>query len=188
MAPGSGGTQPDDSSYLRGVRVADVDTGRVIRVLIAVGLVALVVLALILTVSAARQNSRLSTLRSRGVPVTVTVAGCLGISSGIGMAVEYWECRGTYTLAGQSYKEVIGGSRAHLREGQTVDAIAVPGDPGLLSTAAAATRKHSDWAAYVTPIVLGGVTATLIVGLLAWSKWRHRRVAEEANPPSGAPG
>jgi hypothetical protein len=188
MAAGPGGTRPDDTSYLRGVRVAEVDTGRVVRVLIAVGLVALVVLAVILTISAARQNSRLSTLRSRGVPVTVSVTGCLGISSGIGMAVEYWECRGTYTLAGQSYTEVIGGSRAHLREGQTVAAIAVPGDPGLLSTAAAAARKHSDWASYVTPMILGGVTAILIVGLLAWSKWRHRRAAEESGPPTGGLG
>jgi hypothetical protein len=188
MAAGPGGTRPDDSSYLRGVRVAEVDTGRVVRVLIAVCVVAVVILATILTISAARQNSRLSTLRSRGVPVTVTVTGCLGISSGIGMAVEYWECRGTYTLAGQSYTEVIGGSRARLREGQTVPAIAVPGDPALLSTAAVAARSHSDWSPYVTPMILVGVTATVIVGLIVWSRWRRRRPPGDSSPPAAEVG
>ena len=67
--PAPVGTTPDDASYLRGVRVADVDTGRVVRVLVAVVLIGLIVLAGVLTVSATSQSSRLSKLRDQGVPV-----------------------------------------------------------------------------------------------------------------------
>src|SRR5207249_1448379 len=101
-------------------------------------MVALAVSAAALAISAGNENARASKLQQRGVPVAATVSGCSGISSGVGMAIEYWECRGTYTLGGQQYNEVIRGSRARLNPGQTVPAVAVPGEPTLLSTAAAA--------------------------------------------------
>jgi hypothetical protein len=162
------------ASHLRGVRVAEVDSRGVLRVVVAVVLLALVASTVALTVSGARQNARLHRLHHQGVPVVVTATGCVGISSGIGMGIEYWECRGTYTLGGHSYNQVIRGSRAHLENGQKVQAVAVPGEPGLLSTADAAAKKYSPWSAYVTPIILGAVTVALILGLIVWSKLRRR--------------
>lgn len=126
-----GGARPDpapgDVDRLRGVRVARVDPARVLGVVAVAAIVILAGSALALTVSAAHQNARLTKIQQHGTPVPVTVTGCVGISSGIAMAIEYWECRGSYSLNGGRYDEVIRGSRAHLRTGQTVTAIAVPG-------------------------------------------------------------
>jgi protein-S-isoprenylcysteine O-methyltransferase Ste14 len=166
---------PDDgTSYIRAAGAVKVDAGRLVRGLVVAGLVVLVVVAIALTVGAASQNTRLDKLRHHGVPVQARVTGCLGISSGIGMAIEYWECRGTYTLGGHSYTEVIGGSRTHLLDGQTLPAIAVPGDPTLLSTVASVARKSSSWTPYVTPIILGVIVVVVILGWVWWSK-RHQR-------------
>jgi hypothetical protein len=165
-------TTPEDIDRLRGVRVARVDSGRIIRVVAVAVIVILAVSALALTVSAVHQNDRLSKLQHHGTPVQATVTGCVGISSGIAMAIEYWECRGSYSLDGHRYNEVIRGSRAHLTTGRTVPAVAVPGDPTLLSTVAAAGEAHSAGSRYIAPVVLGVLAVLLAVALLIWSKRR----------------
>jgi hypothetical protein len=172
-----------EATHLRGVRVAQVDSRWVFRVVAAVVLLVLLASTVALTVSGARQNARLHRLHHDGVPVGVTATGCVGISSGVGMGIEYWECRGTYTLGGHSYNQVIRGSRAHLENGQKLLAVAVPGQPGLLSTVNAAAKKYSPWSAYVTPIILGAVTVALIIGLIVWSKLRPPR--SSSRTPSG---
>jgi hypothetical protein len=108
------------------------------------------------------------------------------------MAIEYWECRGTYGLDGHAYTEVIGGSRTHLLDGQTLPAVAVPGDPGLLSTTTALAHHSSAWTPYVTPTILG---ALVVISSLGWAGWsrrqRRRRFAQSRdecpgprNPPA----
>ena len=163
-----------ETSHLRGVRIAEVDSRRVFWVVAAAILLGLVASTVALTISAAHQNARLYRLHHDGVPVEATATGCVGISSGVGMGIEYWECRGTYTLAGHSYNQMIRGSRGHLENGQKVQAIAVPGEPDLLSTVDAAAKDYSPWSAYVTPIILGAVTVALILGLIVWSRLRRR--------------
>jgi hypothetical protein len=159
--------------------MADMEAGPVIRVIVIAVLLAVLAITIALTISAARENSRVDAVRHRGVPVEVTVTGCQGISSGIGMGIEYWECRGAYSLAGRSYNEVIGGSRALLATGQIVPAVAVPGQPRLLSAAAAGT--HSDWKPYIAPIILGALVVSSGVALLWWSKRRHRKDAGQGS-------
>jgi hypothetical protein len=155
--------------------MSDMEAGPVIRVIVIAVLLALVAITIALTISAAHENARVDTVRHRGVPVQVTVTGCQGISSGVGMGIEYWECRGTYSLAGRSYNEVIGGSRARLATGQVVPAVAVPGQPRLLSAAG----SHSDWKPYLAPIVLGTLILSSLGVLLWWTK--RRRVEQAAN-------
>jgi hypothetical protein len=150
--------------------MGDIEAGPVIRFIVFAVLLALLAVTVALTISAVRENSRVDTLRHQGVPVQVTVTGCQGISSGVGMGIEYWQCQGTYSLDGRSYNEVIGGSRALLRAGQIVPAVAVPGQPRLLSATAAGT--HSDWKPYLSPIILGGLLVLSVVTLLWWSKRR----------------
>lgn len=164
-----------ETSHLRGVRVAEADPRRVFWVVVAAVLLGLIASTVALTISAAHQDARLHRLHHDGIRVEATATGCVGISSGVGMGIEYWECRATYTLGGHSYNQVIRGSRAHLENGQQVQAVAVPGEPDLLSTVDAAAKKYSPWTAYVTPIILGAVTVALILGLLVWSKLRRRR-------------
>jgi hypothetical protein len=159
--------------------MSDRDAGPVIRVIVIAVLLAVVAIAIALSISAARENSRVDTVRHQGVPVQVTVTGCQGISSGVGMGIEYWECRGTYSLAGRSYNAVIGGSRAHLATGQLVSAVAVPGQPRLLSAGAAG--RHSDWKPYLAPIVLGAVVVSSLGALLWWSKRRQHEHTRRPN-------
>jgi protein-S-isoprenylcysteine O-methyltransferase Ste14 len=152
--------------------MGDMDAGPVIGVVVVVVLLAILAITIALTISAARENSRVDTVRHRGVPVQVTVTGCQGVSSGVGMGIEYWQCRGTYSLDGRSYSGVIGGSRALLTTGQIVPAVAVPGQPHLLSEAAGGT--HSNWKPYIAPIILGALFVAGGVALLWWSRRRHR--------------
>jgi hypothetical protein len=170
----------EGGDYVRGVRIGDMDATPVIRVIAIAVLLAVLAIAIALTIGAVNENSRVNLVRHQGVPVQVTVTGCQGISSGVGMGIEYWECRGTYSLGGQSYNEVIGGSRARLQTGQIVPAVAVPGHPGLLSTAAPST--HSSWKPYLAPIILGALFVAGVLAFVWWSKRRHGRTARGASP------
>jgi hypothetical protein len=181
-----GETTSEGGDYVRGVRIGDMEATPVIRVIAIAVLLVVLAIAVALTIGAAHENSRVNLVRHRGVPVQVTVTGCQGISSGVGMGIEYWECRGAYTLGGQSYNEVIGGSRARLQTGQIVPAVAVPGHPGLLSTGAA--RAHSSWKPYLAPIILGALFVTGVLAFVWWSKRRHGRAAPGAGPAEPVAG
>ena len=153
------GSTPGEAGYIRGGGGVEINTGRLARLLAALSAAVLIALTAGTAVSTAHQNSHAADkFHARAVPVDVTVSGCSGISSGIAQAVQYYECRGTYTLKGQRYNEVIAGVRSQLPEGQTVHAVAAEGDPALVSTAGA-TQKGS----YTTSIVLGAAAVLLIV-------------------------
>jgi hypothetical protein len=164
---------PGEAGYIRGGGGVEINTGRVARLLVGLSAAVLIALTVGTAVSTAHQNSRADEFRARAVPVDVTVTGCSGISSGIAQAVQYYECRGTYTLNGQRYNEVIGGVRSQLPEGQTVQAVTAQGDPALVN-AAGATQKGS----YTTSIILGAAAGLLIVAMVLWP--RRRAPSESA--------
>jgi len=182
MSASPAGPAPGDSSYIRGGGGIEIDTGRAIRFVTAAGVLVLVTLVVALTISAMDQNARQTKLQKRGVPVQMTVTGCVAISSGIGQAIVAYTCRGTYSLDGHQYNEVIGGSTALHQAGQKLDGVTVRGDPGLLSTASAVAQKKSSWSAYVTPIVLGAVAVALALGLVLWPKRRRAGHGRPAAP------
>jgi hypothetical protein len=167
MSAPPGGSTPGDAGYIRGGGGVDVNVGRLVWLLAALCAAVLIGLTIGTAVSTANQNSRADKFRAQGVPVDVTVTGCTGISSGIAQAVQYYQCRGTYTVNGQRYNEVIGGVRSQLSEGQTVHAVTAQGEPALVSTAGTAHRGS-----YATSIVLGALAALLIVGLVLWPRRR----------------
>ncbi|HUJ65682.1 MAG TPA: hypothetical protein VLX59_09110 [Acidimicrobiales bacterium] len=154
-----------DTGYIRGGGGVQISAGRLVRFLAGAAALVLIALAIETAVSAANQNSRAAKLRNNGIPVEVTITGCTGISSGIAQAVQYYQCRGTYTLDGQRYNEVIGAIRASLPPGQTVPAIAVRTDPALVTTAT--TVKDGS---YIPTIVLGALGVMLLLGLLRWRR------------------
>jgi hypothetical protein len=164
---------PDADNYVRGVRATEVQSGRVLRILAAICLLALVGAEIAVLVTVTNDRSLADKVRRHGVPVTAAVTGCLQISSGIGMGVEYWQCRATYSLDGRSYNEVIRGSRSVLEVRDRVPAVAVPGDPGLLSTPQSAAHQQSLWHTYLTPIILGAVI--VVLSLASWLWVRRRR-------------
>ena len=111
MSTKSANQPPEGTSYTRGMQLGEVDTGRVIGIFLAACLVALIVLTAVLTISVTRQNARADKLHNQGVPVVATVTGCEGVGASINVGVEYWVCRGTYSLDANVYNEVIGGNR-----------------------------------------------------------------------------
>jgi hypothetical protein len=175
-------TTPESGSYIRGGGGVEIDPRRIVRPLAAICILALAGLSIGLAVDAGNQNGRAATLRKHGVPVTVSVTGCLAVSSGIGMGVEYWQCRGDFSLGGHRYNEVIGGSRALLEPGRQVAALAVPGQPASLSTVASVAEKHSSFTPYVTPVVLGAVAVVWAGGwaLRSGPRKRHHLPRAEA--------
>jgi hypothetical protein len=160
---------------LRGAGV-DVNVRRAGRVVVALCFVALAVLAVVLFVAGVHKNDQINSLRTHGVPVTVTVSGCLGLLGGSGSNPAGYACRGTFTLGGHRYSEDIPGNVLR-PPGTKVQAVAVPGNPPLLSTRhAVATERVSD-SVFVLPAIL---LAVLVV--LAGAVVLRRRAAGRARP------
>ena len=145
--------------------------GRVAAVLSAVCVVTLIAITVLVGASTASANARTQRLRQHGVPVQMTVTGCLAISSGVGMGIEYWRCRGSYTLGSRTYTEVIGGERRLLETGEKVAAVADPANPSSVSVPGALGRKHS----YALTELLAGITVAWIAAGTAVAFLARRR-------------
>jgi hypothetical protein len=182
---GAGSTSPRQDpgnrvGQLRGAGVS-VDGRRVGQVAIGIVLVTLAVLAIVFTIVGIHTNQQDDRLHHDGVPVTFTVSGCLGLLGGSGSNAAGYSCRGTYTLDGKRYSGVqLPGASFH-RPGSTVAAIAVPGDPALVSPASIVATEHSSAGAFVLPVVLAAILVVLVVLLLLL---RRRRRPEG---PAGTP-
>jgi hypothetical protein len=182
---GAGSTSPHQDpgsrvGQLRGAGVS-VDGRRVGQVAIGIVLVTLAVLAIVFTIVGSHTNQQDDRLHHDGVPVTFTVSGCLGLLGGSGSNAAGYSCRGTYTLDGKRYSGVqLPGDSFH-RPGSTVAAIAVPGDPALVSPASIVATEHSSAGAFVLPVVLAAILVVLVVLLLLL---RRRRRPEG---PAGTP-
>jgi hypothetical protein len=167
------GSTPRDAPYIRAGGGIEIEPSRLVRVAIGVCVVLLVGIVIDMTISAANQESRQARLRQQGVPVEVVVTGCLGSGSGSGQTVAGYTCRGTYTLGGHRYNEVIGGTTVVHPVGQQLRAVAVPSEPTLVSTADGVARKHSSWTPYITPAILGALAIALALAFFLWPQWRR---------------
>jgi 4-amino-4-deoxy-L-arabinose transferase-like glycosyltransferase len=165
------GTSGDRVGQLRGAGV-QVDARRLKQVAIAIVLVTLAALAIGFTIVGVHKNQQIDQLHTQGVPVTITVTGCLGLLGGSGSNAAGYSCHGTYTLHGHTYNESLPGSAFH-RPGTTIDAVAVPGDPALVSPVAIADAQHSSASVYIFPAVLGGVLVVLLFVLIVRARRRH---------------
>ena len=138
--------------------------------MIGVCLAAVAITGLILLIAAIRNNNQIDELHHHGVPVTVKVTSCLGLMGGTGQQPAGYSCSGTYTLAGTHYHQSIPGLAFH-PPGGTIQGVAVPGDPKLLSTPDQLARQHASWKAFVIP----GLLLVFVVVVLAVLFLRRRR-------------
>jgi hypothetical protein len=175
MSTNPTGRTPGQPGYIRGGGGVEVDSRRIVQWAGLLIVLALAGVVIALTLSAAADNSRQTKLKEHGIPVEVTVTGCVGIGSGIGQATAGYTCRGSYSLDGTEYSAVIRGANQALPPGDVIQGVTVRGDPGLLSTAEAARKQHSSSKSFVTPIILGAITILLAVGLILWSARRRGR-------------
>jgi hypothetical protein len=157
---------------LRGAGV-DVDPHRATQLIVGTCLVALAVVAVILLVSGIRKNAHDASLQDHGVPVSVTVSGCLGLLGGSGSNAAGYACKGSYTYDGLRYQQAIPGD-ALLHAGTVIRGVIVSSDPRLLSTPAAVAAQHSSWRVYLAPAILFGILVVASGALLLAR--RHHRV------------
>ncbi len=163
----------DRVGTLRGAGVGGVDARRVGRILIGLVLATLAVLVVVFTFVGVHQNQQDDRLHNDGVPVTFTVSGCLGLLGGSGSNAAGYSCRGSYTLDGRRYSERLPGNGFH-RPGSTVPAIAVPGDPALVSPAAMVATEHSSNGVFLVPAILLVVLLLLVALLLVLRRRKQR--------------
>jgi hypothetical protein len=170
-------------TILRGAGV-EVDGRRVGRVVVLVCLGTLAVLVVVLFLAGAERNAQITRLRQHGVPVKVTVSGCLGLMGGSGSNLVGYQCRGTFTTGGHRYSESIPGDTFYA-PGATLRAVTVPGDPALLSTVRSLATERPSWRVFILPASLLIVLALLVGALLR----RHRHIsrASPQSPPLSAP-
>ena len=181
MKNGEGGSASEPLTHLRGAGV-DVDLRRIARVFLVIGLLALAVTAGILFSAGAQKNAQITRLRQHGVPVEITVSGCLGLLGGSGSNAAGYACNGSFTLAGHRYREAIPGN-THYRPGTTVRGVTDPDDPGLLATAAMIAAEHPSGNVFILPAVLSAVFA-LSVGFV-FRRWRRAASAPSSELAAG---
>lgn len=165
---------PESVTALRNARVA-ADGRRVRRALATGALAGLVGVVVLLVVSGMHTNAQIDQLRDRGVPVTVTVTGCLGQLGGSGSNAAGYTCSGAFTLGGTRYDEVLPGTVPRA-SGSTLAAVAVPGDPALVTPAATLAGEHASARVFALPAVLA---VALVTGLAGLALRRHRRPVPE---------
>jgi hypothetical protein len=150
------------------------DARRVGIVVVALCLVALAAVTVGLFVAGASKNSQITSLRSHGVPVEVTVTKCLGLLGGSGSNGAGYACRGTFTVDGHRYNEAIPGD-TFLPPGAAVHGVIVPGNPPLFSTAGAVATERASWKVFILPTVLLIVLLLLVGIILAVGRRRAHR-------------
>ncbi len=153
---------------LRGATV-QFDSGRLVQVFLGVVLGTLAVLVVVFAFAGIHSNDQIDRLHSQGERVTVSVTGCLGLLGGSGSNAAGYSCRGTYMLGGQSHEEPLPGSTFY-RPGTRIPALAVPGDPALVSPLAVVDMQQSSASVFILP----GVLAAVLVAMVALIVWRYR--------------
>ena len=151
----------DRVAPLRGAEV-QIDGRRVAAVLVGIILVTLAVLVVVFTVVGLDKNHQIDQLRNQGVPVDVTVTSCQGLLGGSGSNAAGYACRGTYKLGGHRYNEQLPGTALHA-PGTIIRAVAVPGDPALVSPVSVVDSEHASATVFILPAVL----LVLLVAILA---------------------
>jgi hypothetical protein len=143
------------------------------RVVLGLLLVALAVSVVIFFVAGVHKNSQITQLRQNGVPVQITVSGCLGLLGGSGSNQAGYACRGSFTVDGHRHNEPIPGNTLY-PPGTTLRAVTVPGDPALVTTARILATEQTSSKVYILPAVLL-VLLILLVGTLLLRRRQLRR-------------
>jgi hypothetical protein len=165
---------------LRGAGVS-VDTGRLVTVLIVIGLLGLAVLIVILFLAGASKNSQIDRLRQHGVPVDVRVSGCLGLLGGSGSNPAGYACRGSFTLDGHRHSVDVPGNVLRA-PGSIVRAVTVRDDPQLIDTVRALATEHSSGRVFILPAVLLAVELLALLVLVLVRRRRGATLGAPAGP------
>jgi Protein of unknown function (DUF3592) len=169
----------EDGAYIRGSGAA-LNRRTVLRIAAGCYVVIMLTLVVVLSAQVLRENSRIERLKQHGVAVPVTVTSCLALASGTGITAAGYQCKGTFTLAGRTYTDAIGGTKTSYSVGQTVAAVVDPRDHTNLYPAAALAGRHPSDSGLVLPASL-----LAVVGLTSAAAWWRARAARAARTKAG---
>ena len=158
-----------------------VDKRRLIWWVVLVVAVGLLVASVALAVAGSRKNDQINQLRQHGVAVAVTATSCQGLLGGSGSNGVGYVCRGSLHPPTRGRRTTrTSPANPRLSPGTKVHAIAVPSDPGLVTTPGILAGEHaSNTARSCFAVVLGvlAVGAVIVLVLL------RRRRDPAADPP-----
>jgi hypothetical protein len=168
--PAVGVGPPPDAplTVLRGARV-EIDPRRARRLVIGASLVVLTAVAVVLLVAGLNKNSQATSLQQHGVPVAVTVSGCVGLLGGSGSNAAGYACHGTYTFNGRRFHEDIPGTTL-LPPGTVVRGVIVPTNPALLSTPRAVAEQRASWRVFIAPAILFAIVLIVLAVVVVTSR------------------
>ena len=146
--------------------------------LVGIVVATLAVLVVVFTVVGVNKNHQIDQLHDQGVAVNVTVTSCQGLLGGSGSNGAGYACRGTYGLDGHRYNEQLPGTALHA-PGTVIRAIAVPGDPALVSPVSVVHAEHSSATVFILPAVLLVLLVAVIIVVLL----RRRGKPADADAP-----
>ncbi len=95
---------------------------------------------------------------------------------GSGSNAAGYSCHGTYTLDGARFTEALPGSDFY-RPGTKVAAVAVPGDPALVSPIHIVETQHSSASVFVLPAALTLALLVIVSALLFKRRATRRHTA-----------
>lgn len=130
----------------------------------ALGLIIVAAAIVVAFVSATNDNARIERIKANGIPVTVTVSGCVGSLGGSGSNIVGYTCQGDYRVNGTAYHEIIGSMTSLATPGTVVRAVADPSQHSSIVLASAARRATASPKVYVLSGVLSVMLALLTLG------------------------
>lgn len=156
--------------FIRGTSGRPADGRLVALIAVAVAAVAGGILTLYFATSALGSQTARARLASQGRPVEVVVTSCEAVSSGIGQLVQFYDCYGSYSIAGRTYEALIAGERSQLSPGQTLAAVGTPGPAPFLALPGGVPASGADWLPATATACVSGC-----LGLTSLSLWLRRR-------------
>jgi hypothetical protein len=156
--------EPHGVAALRGAEAQPI--GRPFWVVAGALLIAVMPLVVAIAfVSAANDNARIERLKNHGLPVMVTVTGCVGNIGGSGSNAAGYTCRGEYRVNGVTYREVIGSKTTLTSAGSEVKGVADPARPSTVEVASAVATSSTSFSVYFVPSLLALLVVSLAVFL-----------------------
>lgn len=143
----------------------DVDSRRVGRIIVTLVLVALAVMVVVLSIAGYTKNANVTSLRTDGVRVEVTVRTCEGQLGGSGSNAAAYRCIGTFVLAHRRVDVTLPGSEFRT-PGTSVLLVAARNDPGIVATVAEARGERTSLDVYLLPSVLFILLVALVAVLI----------------------
>jgi hypothetical protein len=145
----------------------------VMSAIIAVVVAAALVVAI---VAATTDNARITRMKDHGIPVTITVASCIGNLSGSGTNIASYSCVGDYNVRGSKYQQLVAGMTTYYAPGTKVQGVVDPAKHSTVELSSALRASSASAKAYLTSGILLFVLIVLALGFVMVARRRKSSI------------